>query len=263
MNTKNFFNYNTLICTVRCGQYIHIISNLIYGYGFQHACWNVCTTRYHYVPKVENTHNDASFKHSGKVWKKKMDYKKVNSILSGPKNIRLILEFNGVSDCLTILNESITFIINQLDCFYQKLTNSKYDYITFGVKDSILKISNEMTTVPDTGEETGKIGDHTIGNLISSYLLKYYYDLISKNLSSDEISTMLEKSNISYRKAHPLNDYITMKIQLPETSKDFFIKYLEMNNESSMKDIKIELLRRTIKIIKNDLSDLVHSIPQF
>ncbi len=251
-DVKKYITYNTNICSVRSCQYLHIISELESGYGIDHAKWNACTTRYRFVPKVEpnpfGTHET-----SGQIWKKKMDYEKTHDFFGGPKTIDLKMEYNGVSNTRKILDETMSFISDQLDYFLVSYESGTGKVVS--EKEDLIKINNKIIRTEE-GVEVGFIGDHSIGNLLSSYLLRLFLSFY-KDKSITKKKEIYEKTNISYRKAHPQHNYITLRFQIPKGENDHLIDKLNLTDDPDLNAIKTELLKKTVDIIKDHLKLLM------
>ncbi len=272
LNSKDYFKYNTHLFTIRYGQYIHVIAHAKEGFNYDNAAWMPCSNpRYRIVPQKEVELADAKPTNDplslpGKVWKMKMDYENYGMFQS-PKYMELRLAYNGVLPVDKIIKRSVSYLIKQVTKFknlYQRST-TEHGFVNNVLStkegcckaEQIIIVTDEKIQMNDDDEndEIGYIGDFTVGNLVSSYLLKKVMSLIIKESkeSNDPNKTfkmMIEHCKIGMKKAHPLDNNIIIYYHLPG----------DITSSDKFQNVKLELMNVAIEAIITDLNAVLKSV---
>ena len=180
---NTFFKYDSHLTTLTKGDELHAILKPEVNIGYINSRWQPCTVRYYYgeAVGVETTDFDNE-----------------------TPTIYVTVEYNGKIDPAMASINAVKFILEQLKTFltlYQ--SGESTESFVFNDEDYTINIGLVRPHY---------LGDHSMGNLISSYLLK---NTLSK-IEPGELKSV----KISSKKPHPLMENIILQYQLPERLMD-------------------------------------------
>ncbi len=129
-----------------------------------------------------------------------------------PKNIEIIVEFNGMKELKLAVNDSYKFLILQLESI-----KTHYNLAQSNSSD-IIKIENNEIGVQNikiNSTDELYLADHTMGNLLESHLIYTLYDLLFEY--KHDFDELYRYTLISYVSPDLslINRFITIKYQIP------------------------------------------------
>ena len=200
IDTKTLIPYDSLLLTLNPGEEIHVVMKATSGTGNQHSRWQSGIAMYKFETKWDATdHLETN--------EELMDY--IGSEKGKPEAIIITIESVGKLHSYNVLLRGIETLNQKLNQFKQNLVNHSYSEVIFVEKNENipgmikLKIFNE---------------DHTLGEILESACIDKLMELtgISWDLPKDSISAdltqPLRQSLISYKKPHPLDNYIELTV---------------------------------------------------
>ena len=228
---SELFKCKILIVTLKKNESILAISFIQRNYEKLDSRFSPCLTRYRYIPYKsvdEILSDDEIYELMSYVnQKKRLDNKNgtkvpegdikfnyfLESLFEQPLGLELTIEYNYKLNPRECLIKCVKYLINQLELF-------RVEYLNPG-SIIVLKKSNEVpfmqiiTVLNGDTELNFQFADHTLGNLISSYLL---YDTVKNIISignNEKILLLIKNLQISYKKVHPLIDEVEIQYLLP------------------------------------------------
>jgi hypothetical protein len=243
IDVESIVPHDSLLLTLNPGEEIHLLMQASMGTGRVHPRWQSSVAMYKFVtehdgtPKLET--NDEQLDYLGK------DHRKPESIILTVESIDKL--------------PSSEIIGSGFDVFKQKLDFIK-QHITLHEDSDIVTLTTD-DSIPNLVQYTIKDEDQTLGIALQRAILNNLEALIKTTVAVNEQAmaseeserNLLQESMSSFRKPHPLDNYIELVVRTPQTYDLVFPsgKFDEFENPA------VRLVIYTIESMKDLCDDLL------
>jgi len=239
---KSIIKYDCPYVILEKENTLHFVARLEKGYGIMEETYPNAS-RFEPVSIIYNFGEEST-----------PDYTKIDRF-DNPKQIVIKTQFTGKKDLIMAYNDAIDFIILQLNIFkkeYNKALLSQSDII------KIENINSNIQYINVINDQIYFLADHTLGNLISSHLLKLVLDEIEDNITDEELlMRMLSQILCSY--IEPDESALIRKIvityQLPEES--ICPEFYKLYGDTNMINVKAKILMKCCDILIKYFNELI------